>query len=163
MLHLRTTCFTLLELIVVMLLLAIATALVAPHLSGFFHGRRLDGEARRFWALTRFGRDEAIRQAVPMRVWFDPDVGHYGLEVVPGYGVAALSRYYQLPVHIEVTAPAAAVTGSKLALTWWPDGSLDRSSASTIVLVDRRRPDDCWYVTRLEPLAIYTLQRQAPR
>src|SRR5690348_10362592 len=47
--------FTLMELILVMTVLAVAVALTAPALAGFFRGRTLDSEARRLLSMTRQG------------------------------------------------------------------------------------------------------------
>ena len=61
--------FTLVELILVMVLLAIVIAVAAPSLSQFFHSRSLESEAQRFMALTRAAQARAVSEGVPMVVW----------------------------------------------------------------------------------------------
>lgn len=159
----RTQSFSLLELIVVMVLLTVMMAIVAPRLTGFFHGQRLDGEARRLWALTRYARDEAILQALPMRVWLTPDEHRYGVETVPGYGYTATSRSYDLDLDVMVAAePKPTTDTGTLTLTYWPDGSLADGSFATLVLQARSNPADAWRLTRDTALATFSLTREAP-
>src|SRR5690242_12890691 len=63
--------FTLIELILVMMILAIAVSFTAPALANFFHGRSLDYEARRLLSLTRQGQSRAVSEGVPVELWFD--------------------------------------------------------------------------------------------
>ncbi len=157
----RTYRFSLLELIVVMVLLTIGTALVAPRLTGFFQGRRLDDEARRLWALSRFAREEAIRHAVPVRLWIDNENGQYGADSLPGYGHEMTPRTYDLPPHLSIFAVLTAdAQVPEAALTWWPDGSLTRGSAEAIVVEDNRNPTDAWRLARQIPLPLFILERE---
>src|SRR5262245_30883815 len=48
--------FTLIELILVMAMLLIVLGVAFPSLKGFFQGRNIDSEARRFLSLTRYGQ-----------------------------------------------------------------------------------------------------------
>ncbi len=65
--------FTLIELILVMAMLAIVISVALPSLKGFFRGRNLDSEARRFLSLTRYGQSRAVSEGVPMVLWIaDP-------------------------------------------------------------------------------------------
>lgn len=77
--------FTLVELMLVMALLIIVIAVAAPSLSGFFRGRNLDSEARRFLSLTRYGQSRAVSEGVPMVLWIDAQNGQYGLQTQTGY------------------------------------------------------------------------------
>src|SRR5437763_11469882 len=61
--------FTLIELILVMALMSIVIALIAPSLSNFFRSRTLDSEARRFVSLTRYVQSRAVSEGIPMMVW----------------------------------------------------------------------------------------------
>src|SRR5262245_41504309 len=72
--------FTLIELILVMALLAIAIGVTFPTLRGFFRGRVLDSEARRLLSLTRYGQSRAVSEGVPMVLWIDARQKTYGLE-----------------------------------------------------------------------------------
>src|SRR5436305_6369144 len=56
----NTSAFTLMELILVMTVLAIAVSITAPALSNFLRGRTLDSEARRLLSLTRHGQSRVV-------------------------------------------------------------------------------------------------------
>jgi type II secretion system protein H len=77
--------FTLIELILVMALIVIIASVVTPRMASFFHGRTLANEARRFTTLTRYARDRAVSEGVPMLVWVDEKNHRYGLEAQPGF------------------------------------------------------------------------------
>lgn len=77
--------FTLVELIIVMALLMIVLGIAFPSLKGFFHSRKLASEARRFLALTHYGKSRAVSEGVPMMLWIDTQQGTYGLQAQPGY------------------------------------------------------------------------------
>ena len=167
----RSTPFTLLELIVVMVLLTSAMAMLAPSLGGFFRGRRLDDEARRLWALTRYAREVAITSAVPVAVWVDTAKGKYGLEAEPGYGFTVPPLSYELVSDVEVTVPAVAGEPAKAAvavaapagtlrLVWWPDGSLAEGSAAAWRVSHRRLTTAAWTLNRDLPFSTFTLVRE---
>jgi prepilin-type N-terminal cleavage/methylation domain-containing protein len=81
----RASAFTLIELILVMTILAIAVSITAPALANFFRGRILDSEARRLLGLTRQGQSRAVSEGVPMELWIDSAQNAYGLEAEPSY------------------------------------------------------------------------------
>ena len=158
----QTTPFSLIELVVVMLLLATLMAIVAPRLTGFFRGRRLDADARRLWALTRYAREEAITRAVPVRVWVTPGEHRYGVEAVPGYGYTVEARTFDLDAEIAISVeptPAPTAAADPVRLTWWPDGALADGAADALVLQDRTHPEDAWRLARNVALSTFTLER----
>ncbi len=160
---LRCRPFSLLELIVVMVLLTSAMAMLAPSLGGFFRGRRLDDEARRLWALTRYAQELAISSAVPVAVWVDGASGRYGLEAEPGYGYTVAPLSYGLIPEVEVTATVAVGAPplvGRLRLVWWPDGTLAEGSAAAWCLRHRRLPGADWTLNRDLPLSTFTLVRE---
>lgn len=77
--------FTLIELIIVMLLLAIAASMVAPRMSSFFRGRALNHEARRMLSLTHYAQSRAVAEGVPVLLWFDARTSTYGVEIQGGH------------------------------------------------------------------------------
>lgn len=77
--------FTLLELLVVLAIMVVLAAFIAPRLANSFQHRELDQEAVRLLALTEYARGEAQSQGIPTQVWIDPQSGNYGAEAVPGY------------------------------------------------------------------------------
>jgi type II secretion system protein H len=83
-----TAGFTLIELIIVMLLLAIAASLVTPRMSSFFRGRALNHEARRMLSLTHYAQSRAVAEGVPVLLWFDARTSTYGVEIQSGHATA---------------------------------------------------------------------------
>ena len=147
--------FTLIELILVMALLTVVMALAAPQLSGFFKGRSLDSEARRFVSLTRYAQSRAVSEGAPMVLWIDVKERTYGLEMQPGF-----DRYedrkavdYKLGKDLEIEVeqvlnraqPASRssrenskpVFGNLPALTFMPDGFVSPSSSDNLTLRDK--------------------------
>src|SRR5947207_6133930 len=64
--------FTLLELVVVMLILTVMLAMVAPSLSGFGRGRQAEQAAANILALSRWAREQAISDGRVYRLNFSP-------------------------------------------------------------------------------------------
>ncbi len=81
----RRNAFTLVEMILVMTIMVILISLVFPSLKGFFQGRNLDNEARRFLSLTRYAQSRAISEGQPVELWLNPRTGSYGVQAVSGY------------------------------------------------------------------------------
>jgi hypothetical protein len=141
----------------------VGVALLTPSLGGFFRGRRLDDEARRLWALTRYAQELAVVQAVPIALWVDGDEGRCGIEAEPGYGFTVPPLSYDLGTGIEVTAEAsdpAARDGGRIRLVWWPDGSLADGGAEVLQVRCRQRPEDVWMLSRELPLSSFSLARE---
>ena len=73
--------FSLIELMLVMAILAIALAMMVPTLHGFGTGRRVEHTANQMVALARWARTQAITQGVAFRFNLDPAQGTYWLTV----------------------------------------------------------------------------------
>ena len=107
--------FTLIELILVMALITIVVSVSLPALKGFFRGRGLDSEARRFLSLTHYGASRAVAEGIPVELYVDTQQKLYGLRAQAGF-LESDSRavQYKLPeeLSLEVTAaPATKVSG----------------------------------------------------
>jgi type II secretion system protein H len=136
--------FTLIELILVLTLLAVATSLVAPSLSSFFRGRALDSEARQLLSLTHAGQSRAISSGFPILLWIDSQQHAYGLqeESSSQNGSAqdadpkAEEFTFADQLQIEaVNASPMPVNGRSLpAIRFRPDGTIDENSADTVRL-----------------------------
>lgn len=155
----RARAFTLIELILVMALLVIVIAAVAPSLSKFFHGRNLDAEARRLLSLTRLGQSRAVSEGTSMRLWIDAQRHTYGLQgEYGGSTVDNSTRIYQLDpdLAIEVvrnsgnrstlrSTAGMARDGSStaVAIRFLADGTVDESSPDQIRIYEdpARRPE----------------------
>jgi type II secretion system protein H len=140
--------FTLIELVIVMMLLAIAAALVVPHMSSFFRGRVLNSEARRLLALTFYGQSRAVAEGVPVLLWINPRQESYGLTTQSAASEPddrASTFTVDSSLTLETTAPvlpaasedqdeALGVPNNLPYIRFMPDGFFDPSSVAKIVL-----------------------------
>jgi len=140
--------FTLIELILVMALLAIAASVSAPRMASFFRGRALDQEARRILALTHYGASRAAAEGEPVRLWIDPAAASYGLEREDGSRrtddralVYELDRELMIASDVshavqpyEEIEAARPVTTTREGILFLPDGLIDPSSTQRITV-----------------------------
>jgi prepilin-type N-terminal cleavage/methylation domain-containing protein len=152
--------FTLIELILVMTILAIAVSFTAPALANFFRGRSLDYEARRLLALTRQGQARAVSEGLPMELWFDTSKSAYGLEAEPSYEAVdskALNFPFDSQLQIEFADQNSGVHFGSLGIAssgnsanstasnhpnvpkihFLPDGSIADGSPQSVHLIGR--------------------------
>ena len=157
-----TKAFTLIELILVMTILAIAVSITAPALANFFRGRTLDSEARRLLSLTRQGQSRAVSEGVPMELWLDTAHNSYGLEAEPSYepkDTKAVDISMDSDLQLQATSfnPSASIAstsfGSSTAnssaapvvsshsslprIRFLPDGGIGESSPEVVELTHR--------------------------
>jgi type II secretion system protein H len=150
----RPAGFTLIELILVMTMLVILLALVAPSLSRFFRGRTLDLEAKRFLAVTRYAQSRAISEALPVLVWLDQEQQRYGLEADSSYvdrDAKAVEYQCDDAVRFEVEQSAASHKAGSVwkgngrmgrnmpKIRFIPDGSISESSPEMVVFRGREK------------------------
>jgi type II secretion system protein H len=133
--------FTLIELILVMALLVITTALVAPSLAGFFRGRTLDSEARQLLSLTRAGQSRAVSEGMPILLWVDAKQNAYGLEeeTAPAGGdpnAITLQLDDSLQIQVANTTRTPVLMGNLPAIRFLPGGNVDENSLQTLRLTD---------------------------
>ena len=139
--------FTLIELILVMAMLLIVLGVAFPSLKGFFQGRNIDSEARRFLSLTRYGQSRAISEGIPMILWIDAPRKAYGLQVQTGYTESnSKAVQYTLDKDLEVEAqlpsrttmisrkPTVTGLGNVPMIRFMPDGSIGETSPDRVVL-----------------------------
>ena len=152
----RACAFTLIELILVMAMLAIVISLALPSLKGFFRGRNLDSEARRFLSLTRYGQSRAVSEGLPMVLWIDARQKTYGLQAQTGYAdtdTNAVQFTLDKDLQVEALTPqVASLTQSNLwtqsarpvgnlpMIRFQPDGFISETSPDQIVF--RQGADD---------------------
>ena len=137
--------FTLVEMILVMAVLVVILAVVAPSLSATMRGRIMTEQAARLLALTEYSRDEAASQGVPMVVWVDPDTRRFGAALKVGYVNSALrTKEYTLPADLNFD-PVAGAQASKTGghgfdvAEFEPDGTMDPASAPSVRIANRQR------------------------
>jgi len=154
-----TSAFTLIELILVMTVLAIAVSLTAPALASFFRRRTLDSETRRLLSMTRHGQGRAVAESVPMELWVDAAHQSYGLEAEPSFeandpkaiNIQMDSDMQVQAISLTSTAPASQPVSSRSSVTpvpksnhpnlprirFLPDGSIDETSPQMLQLTGR--------------------------
>jgi type II secretion system protein H len=165
--------FTLIELILVMVLIAVVLSLVFPSLKGFFRARNLDSEAQRFLALTRYGQSRAISEGVPIILWMDPPARSYGLEAQAGYGMKDTKpQQFHLDESLQLQpqiTPAGMITQSNLwtqvqkistrpEIRFLPDGTISESSPSRVLISQDK--DDALSITETTNHLRYEIHRQ---
>ncbi len=134
--------FTLIELILVLALLVIMTALVVPRMAGFVRGRALDSEARRMVALMRATQGRAVSEGMPMMLWLDEKAGAYGAEAeTSGQNGDPKAEELRVDSTLQLallkTGTGTQTTFKNLpAIRFLPDGSVDESSPQTLKLTD---------------------------
>jgi type II secretion system protein H len=131
--------FSLIELILVMALLAVAVSLVGPVLSNFFRGRTLDSEARRILALAHAGQSRAVSEGFPMLLWVDASRHTYGLEqeTTAQAGDPKAEDFVvdeNLQLEAVNTVPVKVNGRSLPAIRFLPDGTIDETSPATLRL-----------------------------
>jgi type II secretion system protein H len=140
--------FTLLELVVVMVVLAIAAGLVVPHMASFFRGRLLHSEARRLLAVTRYAQSRAVAEGVPVLLWIDSARSSYGLVTQSGAAdpddrtsTFAVDPSLTLKAVAPQPPPTSEEGDERLgapdnlpAIRFMPDGWSDPSSVARIVI-----------------------------
>ncbi len=166
----RTAGFTLIELVVVMALLTALVSYATPSLALFFRGREMTEEARRFLALTRLARSEAISRSEAMEVWVDIEAGMYGLEPYGAYYTASSDSdtagytkgkplEFVLPDGLEIEVGASdSESGTEASIVFNPDGTIDDLSARVVGFRNRR--EDVLYVVRARRGAQYLIESQ---
>jgi len=73
--------FTMLELILVLLVMAVVLGLSAPALRGFFASRQTADAAVTMLCLTQYARSLSASEGRPCRLMIDPDAGEYWLTI----------------------------------------------------------------------------------
>ncbi|HEX3717895.1 MAG TPA: GspH/FimT family pseudopilin [Verrucomicrobiae bacterium] len=142
------TAFTLIEMILVMAIMVILLSVIYPSLKGFFRGRNLDNEARRFLSLTRYGQSRAIAEGLPIELWINPKQGSYGLQALSGYTETQtnpMNFTLDQTVQISFSAPSSVLIrsnywtqakgqyGAVTKIRFQPDGFISDTSPEKIL------------------------------
>lgn len=137
--------FTLIELCLVLTLLAVAAALIAPALSNFMRSRTLDAEARRMLSLTRAAQSRAVSEGLPVLLWFDAEQASYGMEEeTRTEAIDPQAMQFTLNDRLRLTvmnpSPSATQKHHLPAMRFLPDGSVDETSPAAVQLSDASGP-----------------------
>jgi len=174
--------FTLIELILVMALLVIVVAVTFPSMQGFFRGRALESEGRRFLTLTRYGQTRAVAEGIPMTLWIDPIQGSYGLEAQKGFlDKDDKAVQYDVDEKVDIEVAQTGFTRAELTMEqqtrrrtignarnsnseirFAPDGSVDVMSLQSVCLREAKDKQHALWVTLSENRNGYEVQNDAP-
>ncbi|TWT88908.1 Type II transport protein GspH [Pseudobythopirellula maris] len=135
----RCAAYTLLELIAVMLIVSILTAVVAPRYYEAIDHRDADTAARRMAADMRLARSEAIRKSQPVVVRFADDSASYELEGVSHLDRAGQSNITTLGSNAERARIGSADFGGGRVVTFDPFGRPSVTGTVTINSGDTTR------------------------
>src|SRR4051812_48553103 len=133
----RRAGFTLVELMLVLAILAMMVAFVAPALAKSSRARNLEQEALRFIALTEFARDEAVSQGVSMAIFVETQTQRFGVEPASATSGVVTRKDFTLheDLHFEPVETKSKKEGR--VITFSPEGTPDTSSVDTIKITDR--------------------------
>ena len=95
--------FTLVELVLVMVVIAVIAAMVVPSLSGSARGRRIGDTANQIVSLARLARTQAVTDGKTYRLNIDPNGGSYWLTVRDADAFQVLGNWsYTVPEGLRV-------------------------------------------------------------
>ena len=178
----RTGAFTLVELILVMALLVIVTAIIMPQFSRFFGARSVDSEAKKFMALMHYGQTRAVSDGVPMMLWIDSARNAYGLEREPGYvdrdplavenpladGLKIDTARSTVKTPVANSQTGRIVTGQVVqgknrlpAIYFAPDGDINYATSVSSVSIQNANDPPVWIALNSSELS-YGIQSQNP-
>jgi prepilin-type N-terminal cleavage/methylation domain-containing protein len=150
--------FTLLELIVVMLVLAVLFAMAAPAMSGFGAGRAAKQTAPQIVSLARWAREQAISEGRTYRLNFDP--ANQGYFVTTAYGATfervpvEFGRNFTVPEGVALTFETPQVGGVP-CIDFLPSG---RSQPGHVRITSRDGDvTDLACLSATEPLRVVTV------
>jgi general secretion pathway protein H len=141
--------FTLLELIVVMSIVCISLATVAPVLRGFWEGGQLRNQALQILALTKWARTQAVTTAKVHALRFDTGERTYRLEIAEGLMyvpvTSDMGRTFVAPEEYELEVTVIP-GGERNCIRFYPDGRSDGirirviSPGNELIVLETRSP-----------------------
>ena len=128
--------FTLIELTIVLVIIGLSIALVAPSFARILNTMELTGAAKRVSAILRYGRSEAINKGQVYQILFDPHLGQVRVQPIePMEGRKeerkALGKTYGLPDGIrikEVEADLPQYPSELPVIEFYPNGGSNGGS-----------------------------------
>ena len=153
--------FTLMELVVVMLILSVLFAMVAPSLGGFGAGRKAAQTASQILTLSRWAREQAITEGRTYRLVFDPANQLYQAMAANGPVFEPtgtdFGRPFSIPDGVEVTVEASQSDGTTY-LEFLPSG---RSQPARVRVVSKNGQETVLAtLSATEPLRAVTAEEQ---
>ena len=133
--------FSLVEMVIVLVLISLSAALVAPSLSRFSKRVELKATAQKISAILRYIRSESIQKGKVYQVLFDPDLREVRVQALGEDGKAdggqdqgepvANKRSYSLPEGIqmkEVKIPFPEFPSDLPTIEFYPNGGSNGGS-----------------------------------
>ena len=121
--------FSLLELILVLAILALAAGMAAPSLGRFSRGRVALDSAAHLLAVVQFAQDRAINTGLAHRLELDTSAGTYRVTVAKEGTFAALAsqqgKSFSLPASVKAAWDASPAIVSRSSIQFDPDGGHD--------------------------------------
>lgn len=122
----RRSGFTLIELCLVLLIVAIVMAVVAPSLRNFLYGRQADNAVTRLLALTRHARSQAITHGRVYRLNVDESTGGFWVDTQQGAEFKQLGtefgQHYALPEGTKAAWNLPEGAEARDYVRFYPDG-----------------------------------------
>lgn len=133
----RRAGFTLIELMLVLALLAMMVAIVAPKMARSSRARKLEQEALRFVALTEYARDEAVSEGVSMAIYVETQTQRYGME--PASAASGLEVRQDFTLQDDLHFDEIKSTSKKegRVIVYNPEGVPETTSVDFITITDR--------------------------
>lgn len=135
--------FTLIELVLVMLIIGLLLALVAPTMGGFMRSQRLDQSARTVAAMLKQARVSAAADARPHRLVIDTDDNTCWLEELTPEGFdrpeSSDGRVIELGDDLLVELEGGETEGSLLTVRVEPDGTGELAQITLTRTRDQKR------------------------
>ncbi len=158
--HLKSNiAFTLIELMVVLVLISIMSAVIVGEMSGTFHDALLRSTGRRLMSVFSLTSSRAIALDRMHQVRFDRTTGHYAVETrghgefVPVKAVGGSEGTIDSHIVLRLRGE-----GSKDAISFYPDGTADQRE------VELRDPEGFGLALRINPITsrvqLIELERQ---
>ncbi|MEX2673647.1 MAG: GspH/FimT family pseudopilin [Phycisphaeraceae bacterium] len=120
--------FSLLEMVAVLMVIAVALAVAAPSLSGFAEGRRTTDTARSLTALAGWARSQAVSEGRMYRLHVDVDARQYFVTAETGGTFepveSTLGQPVDLPDRVTVTWEEPEQVREAGYVTFYPTGRL---------------------------------------
>jgi general secretion pathway protein H len=131
--------FSLIELVVVLVLISLALALVAPSFSRFSKGVELKTTAQRVSGILRYFRSESIQSGKVYQIIFDPGLREVSIQVLESEEEGAAGkdeqkfakRSYPLPAGIqmkEFNIPTSEFASDLPTIEFYPNGGTNGGS-----------------------------------
>ncbi|MFQ6104240.1 MAG: Tfp pilus assembly protein FimT/FimU [Candidatus Glassbacteria bacterium] len=121
--------FTLVELIIVLIIMAIALGIVAPFMAKSFDKYRLRETSRALSDYLRKSREVAIKEGIKAAIYFDEDGGTFQTRYLKHNEVVSLNipLWFELiegmKAEIEVNDPIGSLTGEPPHFVFFPMGN----------------------------------------